>query len=60
MARLAFLLLLVALPGCAVFGGGGMATVTDGRIDARGASASAGIGASGPYAGTTSGRVIVE
>jgi hypothetical protein len=37
-----------------------MATVTDGRIDARGASASAGIGASGPYAGTTSGRVIVE
>jgi len=51
---------LAALPGCAVFGGAGTATLGDGRIDARGTSASAGIGATGPYVGTTSGRVVVE
>ena len=60
MARLALILVLAALPGCAVFGGAGTATLGDGRIDARGTSASAGIGATGPYVGTTSGRVVVE
>jgi hypothetical protein len=60
LARLALAIALIALPGCAVFGGTGTATVTDGRVDARGSAASAGIGASGPYVGTTSGRVIVR
>ncbi|MBL0935041.1 MAG: hypothetical protein IBJ07_09835 [Rhizobiaceae bacterium] len=60
MARLALLLALLTLPGCAVFGGAGTATVSDGRIDARGTASSAGIGASGPYVGTTSGRVVVD
>jgi hypothetical protein len=60
LARFALVLALLALPGCAVFGGAGTATVTDGRIDARGTSSSAGIGATGPYVGTTSGRVVVE
>lgn len=60
MARFALALALIALPGCTVFGGAGTASVTDGRVDARGSGASAGIGASGPYVGTTSGRIIVE
>jgi hypothetical protein len=60
LARLALVLMMLVLPGCAVFGGAGSATLGDGRIDARGSGAAAGIGASGPYVGATSGRVIVR
>lgn len=60
LARLAFALMLFGLSGCAVFGGAGTATVSDGRIDARGAAASTGIDAAGPYVRTDTGRVIVE
>ncbi|MCO6393081.1 hypothetical protein GTW25_18835 [Aliihoeflea aestuarii] len=61
MARIfAIAACLAALTGCAVYGGAGTATISNDRIDARGAAIGAGVDRSGPYGGTTSGRVVVR
>ncbi|MET0168796.1 MAG: hypothetical protein ABW191_00200 [Aliihoeflea sp.] len=61
MARIfAIAACFAALTGCAVFGGAGTATISNEGIDARGAAVGAGIDRSGPYGGTTSGRVVVR
>jgi len=51
---------LAVLSGCAVGGVAGTATITDDRIDARGAAAGVGVDRTGPYGGVRSGRVFAN